>query len=124
MAGIEAAELRAQRMITHSFILADANLITLYRSSTTSDGAGGTVHNPPTPLPPQTMRLIPLSDGADERLTADGKMVRPTYMLQGDYNADLQRGDTFTTEQGRYEVVFVNENRQYQVKGEVVYRGQ
>jgi hypothetical protein len=45
-------------------------------------------------------------------------------MLMGRHDADMQRWDTFTAEDGtRYEVVFVNANRQYEVKGEVAYRG-
>jgi hypothetical protein len=84
---------------------------------------GGVLMGTPTALPAQTMRLIPAQDGAQERFTADGKAVRPTYMLQGRYDADMERWDTFVHAGHRYEVVFVNENRQYQVKGEVVYHG-
>lgn len=120
---IAAAELRAQRVLTAAFIKADALQVTLSRAIRASDGAGGVIDAGVVDLPPQTMRLLPLGDGADERMTADGVMVRPTYMLQGNYDADMERGDTFVLPDGRYEIVFVNENRQYQVKGEAVYRG-
>ena len=122
--GIQEAELRVQRIMTDKFIQADSVEVTLYRSARSADGAGGYTDASPAPLPPQVMRLIPLRDGAEEQLTADGQKVRPTYMLMGRHDADMQRWDTFTTEDGtRYEVVFVNANRQYQVKGEVAYRG-
>jgi hypothetical protein len=121
---IQSAEVRAQRMITKAFIDADSLEVVLYRAGKLSDGAGGVVEGSPSPLPPQVLRLIPLADGSDERFTADGKAVRPTYMLQGMFDADIERFDTFTHRGSRFEVVFVNENRQYQVKAEVVYRGQ
>lgn len=123
MSGIETTELRVQRLLTASFIKADSVEVTITRNSVVSDGEGGYTRQAVT-LAVQTMRLLPLSDGADQRLTADGQMVAPKYMLMGDHDADLERWDTFSLDSDRYEVVFVNENRQYQVKGEVVYRGQ
>lgn len=120
--GIEAAELAAQRLLTKAFIQADYLLVPLTRHVMMPDGAGGT-EDVEVVLPEQTMRLLPLGDGAEERLTADGRAVRPSYMLQGMHDADMERWDTFTLDGHRYEVVFVNENRQYQVKGEVYYRG-
>jgi hypothetical protein len=67
------------------------------------------------------MRLIPLGDGATLRTTANGEEVTPTYMLLGEYTVDMQRWDTFTVNGRRYQVVFINENQQYEVKGEVAY---
>lgn len=122
--GIEATELRVQRILTRSFIKADRQEVVLYRASVASDGAGGTVKGTPAPLPPQVMRVLPLADGGDERFMADGQRVRPTYMLMGEHDADVERFDTLTLAEGRFEVVFVNANRQYEVKAEVAYRGQ
>lgn len=122
--GIAPAELRAQRMLTKAFIDADSVTVTLYRSTAVADGAGGTVQSSPAPLPPQTMRLIPLRDGAEQRLTRDGHSVTPQYMLMGTHDADMAEGDTFVTSKGRHVVVFINENTQYQVKGEVYYLGE
>ncbi len=121
--GISAAELRVQRSLTEKFIGADSFPVVLYRSSRTADGAGGWIPGDPAPLPPQVMRLIPLQDGAQERFTADGQAVTPGYMLMGKHDADMARWDTFEHRGATYEVVFINENRHYQVKGEVVYRG-
>lgn len=127
--GISEPEVRAQRIITAYFIKADSLEVTLFRVERTSDGAGGYTTGSPAPLPPQVMRLVPLQDGASaagpaNRFTADGQAVRPSYMLIGKHDADMERFDTFTLNTGRYEVVFVNANRQYEVKGEVAYLGQ
>lgn len=117
---IEAA---AQRLLTKAFIEADVLPVVLVRSTWVSDGAGGSVKGDPVSLAPQRMRLIPLGDGAQERFDANGESVRPSYKLLGFYDADMERWDEFTLNGSRYEVVFVTENRQYQVKGEVAYRG-
>ena len=121
---IAGAELAVQRMLTSAFIEADHLTVVLYRSVWTSDGAGGSVKGLPAPLAPQRMRLIPLGDGAVERFTANGEAVRPSYKLLGKYDADMDRWDEFSLDGRRYEVVFINENRQYEVKGEVAYRGE
>jgi hypothetical protein len=121
---IAAAELAVQRMLTAEFIAADFIVLALERSARVSDGKGGYRVQRST-LAPQTFRLIPQGDtgGAVERLTADGKAVRPQYVLMGAHTVDLARGDLFAIGDRRYEVVFINENRQYEVKGEVAYLG-
>ena len=123
MSGIASGELSIQRRLTAEFIKSDSVDVVLYRSAPVADGKGGTVKGSPAPLPEQCMRLIPLGDGATERFTANGQAVQPQYMLMGSYDADMQRFDSFTLDGVRYEVVFVNQNRQYETKGEVYYRG-
>jgi hypothetical protein len=115
------AEIAAQRRITRAFIAADEDMVVLWRSVQIPDGAGGYELNDPSPLPSQPMRLIPLQSGATERHTLDGVLVAPGYALLGDWFADMERWDTFTMAGVRYQVVFINENRTYEVKGEVVY---
>jgi len=116
-------EAAVQRRLTEEFIKADGREVVLWRSVRQEDGAGGWTFGDPAPLPAQFMRLIPLRDGASVRMTADGQEVTPAYMLQGSHGADMERWDIFELEGVRYEVVFVNENRQYQVKGEVAHLG-
>lgn len=126
MTGINATELQMQRRLTQAFIAADAQQVVLTRTVETPDGEGGVVRSGPVALPAQTMRIIPAQDGTpggQTRFTADGQEVRPAYTLMGPHTADMQRWDTFETVDGRFEVVFVNANRQYEVKGEVAYRG-
>ena len=120
---IDTGELEVQRQLTEEFIAADSVQIALERSVRTPDGAGGYATADPVPLAEQQFRLIPQQDGATERLTADGKAVNPAYVLMGSYTADLQRWDEFELAGIRYQVVFINQNRQYEVKGEVAYLG-
>lgn len=124
--GISDTELAIQRRITRGFIAADSLEVTLERRTRSEDGAGGTISGSPTVLPVQTLRLIPLGDrgGATQRTTADGVAVTPGYALLGEHTADIARGDEFTVNGRRYEVVFIGENRQYEVKAEVAYRGE
>lgn len=122
--GIQAAELNVQRRVTKAFIQADSKQVVLLRASRVPDGSGGVAMGDPTPIPVQTMRLIPLGrDGAQERFTANGEAVQPTYALLGEHTADVQRWDQFILDGARYEVVFIHENRQYELKAEVAYRG-
>lgn len=122
--GISSVELGVQRRNTKAFILADSLMVALMRPVSVSDGEGGKARSSLAALPPQTMRLMPLQDGAAEQLTADGLQISPTYMLMGVWDCDMQRWDTFAVGTSRYEVVSINQNRQYETKGEVVYHGE
>lgn len=124
---IAAVELSVQRQLTSAFIDADYVDVVLYRSGQVSDGAGGFIPGDPVPLASQKVRIITQgSTGADSkaRFTADGQQVSPDYVLMGTYDADVERWDIFFLDGREYEVVFVNQNRQYEVKAEVVYRGE
>lgn len=120
---ISATELKVQRDITLAFIDADSLEVTLLRSLRTANGSGGYKRGAPVERPVQTMRLIPSQDGTIERMTADGVSVEPHYILMGRWDADLLRWDRFINDGVTYEVVFVNQNKQYEVKGEVVRLG-
>lgn len=120
---ISPVELAVQKELTKAFVEADVIVVTLTRSEWVSDGAGGSVRTDPVALAPQRMRLIPLGDGAQERFNSNGEEVRPSYKLLGKHDADMERWDEIILSGVRYEVVWVNENRQYEVKGEVAYRG-
>jgi hypothetical protein len=122
--GIATGELALQRRLTRYFIAADSLDVVLMRSSYTDDGEGGSVRGVAAARTVQTMRLIPLQDGAAEQLTSNGTQVSPTYMLLGVYDADMERWDRFTVDGREYEVVSINQNRQYETKGEVAYLGE
>ena len=115
-------EVAAQRAITAAFVDADRFSCTLTREERVPDGEGGytTVISP---VDAQWLRMVPLQDATQDRTDATGNVVTPGYMLVGRYSNDIQRGDTFLKEGRQYEVVFVLENQQYQVKGEVIYLG-
>lgn len=114
-------ELDIQRKLTTEFVRADETQLVLTRRTKVSDGAGGHTYTE-APLPAQGLRLIPQQDTAREVQAADGSMVHPRYVLLGRYTADMQRGDKFTYQGNRYEVGDV-EDKQYEVKGDVIYLG-
>lgn len=116
------AELKVQQRITKAFIAADARSVTLLRSVRTSDGAGGYATSDPEEVPPQVLRLLPQEDGATARTTADGEAATPQYVLTGQTGADIQRFDEFVLDGRRYQVVYIDD-RQYEVKAEVIYLG-
>lgn len=118
---IGAIELDLQRKLTNSFISADEEQIVLTRRTKVSDGAGGHTFTD-EPLPAQGLRLIPQQDTDREVQTADGKMVKPRYVLLGRHTADMQRDDTFAWQDSQYKLGDV-EDKQYEIKGEVIYVG-
>lgn len=120
---ISPVELSVQRTLTAAFIEADPLEIQLNRPTRTPDGAGGHVDTLTPVGGLQRLRLIPLGDGAAERTTADGVAVSPSYMLMGTHLANIRRWDEFSVDGRRYQIVFVNQNQQYEVKGEVAYLG-
>lgn len=122
---IDARELRVLRRNTQAFIDADPTEVVLHRPTRTNTGTGGTRPSGWAPQTVQTMRLLPQGGGTStERQLPDGKVVRPTWVLLGTYDANMLRGDAFDLPDGSVgEVVYVHEKRAYEVKGEVVGRG-
>lgn len=118
---IATAELAAQRKLTEAFIACDRTPIALVRNTKVDDGSGGYTLVPAT-IAVQQFRLLPQQDVSREVQTADGRMVRPNWVLLGKYNADMVRGDTFTMNGDRLELAQV-EDKQYEMKGWVIYHG-
>jgi hypothetical protein len=116
------AELKAQRRNSIAFIEADAVWVDLLRAERTDDGAGGFVTGDPVPVGAQRLRLLPQEDGATARTTAEGETATPEYMLMGPWNANMQRYDEFELNGVRYQIVYIDD-RQYELKGEVVRLG-
>lgn len=114
-------ELDIQRKLTDAFVKEDETSVVLTRLTKVNDGAGGFTKTPQA-LPAQRFRLIPQQDTRITTQLADGTEVRPRYVLLGRHTADMQRGDTFTWRGSRYELGDV-EDKQYEIKGEVAYRG-
>lgn len=119
---IRPSELKAQRRISRAFIDADSRSVVLLRGAFTSDGAGGKIRGEGVPLAAQRMRLIPQEDGATARTTAEGETATPEYMLMGEWDADMERFDEFELDGVRYQIVYVDD-RQYELKGEVIRLG-
>lgn len=119
----DSTELTMQRRMTDAFIKADPQELVLTRQTRVSNGSGGFTLGAPTPLPSQTWKVVPQNRQLEERETIDGVMVRPDFVLIGYHDADVQRGDWFMWNAHRYDVVYVNEKRDYETRGELVYRG-
>jgi hypothetical protein len=115
-------ELRAQQRITDAFAEADEISVALIRFPHTPDGAGGFVKGSPETLAPQLFRLLPQEDGATARTNADGEAATPQYVLLGRTGVDMARFDEFVIGARRYQIVYIDD-RQYEVKGEVIYLG-
>lgn len=118
-----AAELQVQRQLTKAFIDAEPDSVVLQPFDKESNGSGGYRIVPASPRDPQVMRLIPISTTAFERLTLDGKTVAPQFVLQGEWDCEMQRGDRFELDGKRYEIVHLQEKQEYQKKGETILLG-
>jgi hypothetical protein len=119
---LRSSELAVQRRISRAFIAADSVEVELTRPTRTPDGAGGFETGPDTLLGPQRFRLLPQEDGATARSTAEGETATPEYILMGDSDVDVARWDKFTLGGRRYQVLYID-NRQYEIKAEVIYLG-
>lgn len=117
------AELTVQRMLTKSFIAADANSVALEPNTREPNGSGGYKISPQPSRDPQVMRLVPITTTAFERQTLDGKVVTPQFVLLCEWDAVVERGDKFSLLGKRYEVVHVQEKREYMTKGETILLG-
>jgi hypothetical protein len=117
-------ELQAQRRQTMAEVGATGRWMTLNRQEWVENISGGNrPSGPPASLVRQRLLLVAPTTQLPERQTIGGITMVPEYILKGDYQADVQRGDWFYIDGVKYEVVFVHPNREYQVKAEVVYLG-
>ena len=125
--GIEEVERDIQRENTERFIAADAFQCFLYRRTATADGAGGYELSDTGAMQwPQAMRLVPSDSGTlatAEHEDATGTHVTPTHVLLGTHDANVERWDTFVHNGRSFQVLYVEENAQYQKKADVLYLG-
>lgn len=111
-----------QRVQTKAFIDADPADIILSRAELVSNGAGGTRLGAPSSIPSQTVRIIPTGPGTERELV-DGQTVQVDYVVMGEYDFDVLRGDWFYKDGIKYEVVSFANTGHYEVKAEVTNRG-
>lgn len=88
-------ELEHQRRNTKAFIDADPLTLELIRKPRIDTADGGWKFGEPTTVPPQVLRLIPQSDVMPLVQTPDGVQLTPSYVLLGEWTADIQRWDAF-----------------------------
>lgn len=113
--------INVEREQTEQFIDQNPTMITFTRNTKVPDGAGGGTYTP-TPLPPQKVRVIAQSRLVSvERRNVHGATVRPDMNLLALWDADIQRGDTFSLNNMDMEVIWVNV-LPYEVMAEVAVR--
>lgn len=92
---------------TQQFILENPAEIVFTRNTPVSDGMGGFTTDP-TPLEPQTVRVIQtVSAQATERRTISGEVTTPDMKVLAEWDADIEVGDTFKWQTMDVEVVWV-----------------
>jgi hypothetical protein len=119
--GLGDANAAVIRANTEAFIDYRPELVTLVRTAKVSDGMGGVSMGTPSPLLPQRMRMVPtktITDQAPVRVTSDGQQVTPNWYLVGEYDANIQIGDTTTVRNHKLEVVFVSDLPDHRVVAE------
>jgi hypothetical protein len=101
-------------------------LISLWRvEDWQPNGAGGFLPQGVVDIYEQEMRLIPTNSLGISRERIEGTVLTPSWVLVGEYNAEMRKGDMFFMPDGTIaEVVLVEEKRLYQTKGEVVIHGE
>lgn len=103
-------EMRVLRKQTHGYIRANPSSVVFTRYTREDDGAGGTRKTAPNALAPQVVRIIQAQEAKTvERVNADGTVVRPTLNVMAEYNANIEKGDTFTWDGRKAEVVYVQD---------------
>lgn len=102
---MDAAELEINRENTKVFIDADPVSIALIPQTLTKTAGGGKKHTDEAPREQQTFRLIPQGDVMTQVQTPDGIQLTPTYVLMGEWNAEMGRWDKFSLNGINYQIV-------------------
>lgn len=101
-----------RRAQTEALIDQKPSDVVLTRPTWLSDGAGGRTKSGASTLPPQKMRLVPASPITNQenqaRVTADGRMVTPNWLLIGLPEQDIEPYDFATVLGHEIEVVGVS----------------
>jgi hypothetical protein len=117
-------ETQQQRRMTLAEIGAAPTTMTLQRQGYIDDLSGGRKPNgAPATLRSQRVTIISPTQQLPERRTLAGITVQPEFLIKGRWDADIQRGDWYFISGVKYEVVYVDPDRRYQTKAEVVYLG-
>lgn len=106
---------------TEAFIDENPSAIRILRVVKEKTAAGGFVADSSGYLPVQKMRLVPINrvGAVSERMTSDGRMIKPDATIVGMPDADIQRGDKFLHDGLVYEVVFLSRGPKWRTSAEV-----
>jgi hypothetical protein len=117
-------ETQQQRRMTLAEIGAAPTVMTLQRQEYIDDLSGGRKPDgAPISLRSQRVTIISPTQQLPERRTLAGITVQPEFLIKGRWDADIERGDWYFVNGVKYEVVYVDPDRRYQTKAEVVYLG-
>lgn len=118
---------RAQRKVTHGFILTQPVSLVLHRRQKVKKPAGGWAWEDNYPVDPQVMRLIeptPSPRGvARPVVTADGLERTIDFTLLGEWDSDIALGDWFEHAGAQWEIVQLIHDNGYERRAIVSRRG-
>lgn len=98
------------RKQTAAYIAANPVSISLIRTPTVPDGAGGVMLGDAVIIGAQTMRMIQQQRGQEkERRDRDGRVVRPELVLMAAHDADVSEDDEFMWDDRRFRVVYIQD---------------
>lgn len=120
---IPSAEAQAQRRITTEFIKADLSEIILVAYDRVSNGSGGFQMVEREDRVPQEGRIIPVTANAPERMNQQGQRVIVEFMLIMEWDSVVEKWDRFIARGRLFEVLHVQEKRDYQTKAELITVG-
>lgn len=116
-------ELEAKREATDHFIQDNAISIPLTRHDRTRTPSGG-YSDTERVLLAQDFRITgaPGLTGAESRVNI-GEVTSYGVQIVGYWDADIQDGDTFILNGGRYKITFVYPERSYRTIADAIYQG-
>lgn len=104
---------------TEAFISENPIDIRLVRMPRVKTSAGGYTNGAPVSLPPQRVRLVSQQGYlADLRLSDQGDVSVPRFVVIGVPGTDMKKGDTFTHEGTEYKINRINTSPPYAIRGE------
>jgi len=113
-----------KRLQVLAYIAEMPAVVTLSRKIRTPTPGGTGYKETPADLAPQRVRLDPVpSTRQANRQTPAGDVVRVDTQMIGAIDLDVETGDTFTTAEGKWQVVFVEVNRDIRTVADVHYLG-
>lgn len=119
---MRASETRMQRVNTRAFVNAASVIVVLHPNGRIPDGAGGFILSGGADRPAQELRLLPQNVGTVVT-TADGVERTSEYVLLGNYDAEMEVGDTFLVDGVKYEIASIFPFNAYERKARVIQHG-
>lgn len=120
------ASLAANRVATEWFIQSDPSIVVFTPNERvrSSSGAYRTVQG--EPKPPQTVKVIFQEARGEAERTSDGQVRKHDVVIVGEYDADIDEGDTFHWPPGdskKWVVKGIHPSNGYELKADVVAYG-